>query len=195
MYHENTVLQSELNNLRTRVKAMQGTIDQLSQKNSELLAERAMSSWIRSDGDNASESGVAEMIQKYVKEIEDLRAKLMETNSMYEMVRKNNASAIRQSHMSKSLILSPDVSLLNTSSTVLNNAKKELYKEKELLARSIGEMEFNKKMSLSATSSILLEMGEREGAEGESGGDSDNSDEESDSEDDTDSENKGFYTH
>lgn len=46
MFHENTLLQSELDNLRTRVKGMQETIESLSARNSELLAERAMSQWI-----------------------------------------------------------------------------------------------------------------------------------------------------
>lgn len=48
MYHENTMLQSEMNNLRTRVKAMQETIDTLTQKNTLLLAEKATGTWINS---------------------------------------------------------------------------------------------------------------------------------------------------
>lgn len=193
MFHENTVLQSELNNLRTRVKALQGTIDQLTQKNSELLAEKAMSSWIKVEDENESMTSVAEMIQNYLREIEDLRSKLLEANNMYEMLKKSYATASKNHHMSKSLILNPDVSLLDTSSQVLNNAKKELYKEKEMLARSMGEMEYSRKLSQTNLSSRLSEMGEREGAEGESGGDSEESDEEvSDSEFDSDSENKGI---
>lgn len=191
MFHENTVLQSELNNLRTRVKAMQGTIDQLSQKNSELLAERAMSSWIKVEDENESMSGVAEMIQNYLKEIEDLRSKLFEANAMYDLLKKSYATASKQQHMSKSLILGSE-SLLDTSSHVLNNAKKELYRDKEILARSMGEMEYSRKLSQSTLSSRMSEMGEREGAEGESGGDSEESEDEgSDSEFDSDSENKG----
>ncbi|XP_077296343.1 kinesin-like protein 31E isoform X2 [Arctopsyche grandis] len=190
MFHENTVLQSELNNLRTRVKAMQGTIDQLSQKNSELLAERAMSSWIKVEDENESMSGVAEMIQNYLKEIEDLRSKLFEANAMYDLIKKSHATASKQQQMSKSLILGSE-SLLDTSSLVLNNAKKELYRDKEILARSMGEMEYSRKLSQSTLSSRMSEMGEREGAEGESGGDSEESEDEgSDSEYDSDSENK-----
>ena len=48
MFHENTMLQTENNNLRTRVKAMQETIDTLSCKNTQLLAEKAMGGWIHS---------------------------------------------------------------------------------------------------------------------------------------------------
>jgi kinesin family protein 4/21/27 len=46
MFHENTMLQTENNNLRTRVKAMQETVDALSNKNAQLLAEKAMGEWI-----------------------------------------------------------------------------------------------------------------------------------------------------
>ena len=46
MFHENTMLQTENNNLRTRVKAMQKTVDALSSKNTQLLAEKAMGEWI-----------------------------------------------------------------------------------------------------------------------------------------------------
>jgi len=46
MFHENTMLQTENNNLRTRVKAMQETVDALSGKNTQLLAEKAMGEWI-----------------------------------------------------------------------------------------------------------------------------------------------------
>lgn len=47
MFHENTLLQSENDHLRTRVKGMQETIDTLSARTAELLAEKASSaSWI-----------------------------------------------------------------------------------------------------------------------------------------------------
>jgi kinesin family protein 4/21/27 len=46
MFHENTMLQTENNNLRTRVKAMQETVDALSSKNTQLLTEKAMGEWI-----------------------------------------------------------------------------------------------------------------------------------------------------
>ena len=46
MFHENTVLQTENNYLRTRVKAMEETVDALSSKNTQPLAEKAMGEWI-----------------------------------------------------------------------------------------------------------------------------------------------------
>jgi hypothetical protein len=41
------MLQKENQNLRTRIKAMQDTIDVLTAKNSQLLAERDVGEWIR----------------------------------------------------------------------------------------------------------------------------------------------------
>lgn len=48
MFHENILLQNELGNLRTRVKAMQETIDALSAENTRLLAEKETSAWLNS---------------------------------------------------------------------------------------------------------------------------------------------------
>ncbi len=41
MFHENTMLQTENNNLRQRIKTMQSTVETLTVRNTDLLAERA----------------------------------------------------------------------------------------------------------------------------------------------------------
>ncbi|KOB72682.1 putative kinesin family member 21A [Operophtera brumata] len=76
---ENAILNSEVESLRRRVKAMQGTIEQLSARNSELLAEKALAT-----------------------EIEELRAQLMESNAMYEATRKREQVVARTRHDSLS---------------------------------------------------------------------------------------------
>lgn len=48
MYHENMFLESENNNLRSRLKALQETLDHQTQRVTELLAEKAAGSWITS---------------------------------------------------------------------------------------------------------------------------------------------------
>ena len=40
MYHENTMMSKENSNLRTRIKAMQETIEVLTSKNAQLLADK-----------------------------------------------------------------------------------------------------------------------------------------------------------
>lgn len=52
MFHENVMLQNELCNLRTRVKAMQETIDALSIENTRLLAEKETGAWLNSGKKN-----------------------------------------------------------------------------------------------------------------------------------------------
>ncbi|XP_052738469.1 kinesin-like protein KIF21A [Bicyclus anynana] len=158
---ENAFLNAEVESLRRRIKAMQGTIEQLSARNSELVAEKALGTWAPKDGSpDASDCSLTALVQGYVTEIEDLRAQLMEANALYEANRRREA---RTRH---------DSSLLDTSS-VLDEAKRELYKEKELLARSMGELEFQRKLAEGSGTTLI---GERERAEGESAGDSDPSD-------------------
>ncbi|XP_045770281.1 kinesin-like protein KIF21A isoform X1 [Maniola jurtina] len=169
---ENAILNVEVETLRRRIKAMQDTIEKLSARNSELIAEKALGTWAPKDGSpDASDCSLTTLVQGYVAEIEDLRARLMEANALYETNRRREA---RTRH---------DSSLLDTSS-ILDEAKRELYKEKELLARSMGELEFQRKLN-EGSGTILAE---RERAEGESAGDSDPSDNDDQNESDSDEE-------
>lgn len=184
---ENAILTGEVESLRRRVKAMQGTIEQLSARNSELLAAKALGNWAPKDGSpDATDCSLTSLVQGYVSEIEDLRAQLLEANAMYEASRKREAIVTRTRHES-----------VHDPMSVIDDAKRELYKEKELLARSMGELEFARKLNMtdsvtSAGGDGDKPMGERERAEGESADDSDPSDgeDEEDSEEE-DSEVKG----
>ncbi|XP_018328616.1 kinesin-like protein KIF21A isoform X2 [Agrilus planipennis] len=128
MFYENNMLQNELNNLRTRVKAMQETVENLSARNAALLTEKAAKNWIGTGTD----SQVADMIQGYLQEIEELQAKLMESNSTCELLRKQLAKYQSTSMYNK---LSMDMSLGDIS-LVLEEAKKELKLQKESLIKS-----------------------------------------------------------
>ncbi|XP_045488481.1 kinesin-like protein KIF21A isoform X2 [Pieris rapae] len=175
---ENAILHNEIESLRRRLHALQGTVDKLSARNSELLAEKALGAWGPKEGNpDASECNLTALVQGYVSEIEDLRAQLMEANALYEASRRREA---RTRH---------DSSVLDTS-TIIDDAKRELYKEKELLARSMGELEFQRKLT-----EVPEPFGERERAEGESAGDSEPSEEEeSDSEEDNEMKGQQLLT-
>ncbi|XP_035224400.1 kinesin-like protein KIF21A isoform X1 [Stegodyphus dumicola] len=87
MYHENTMLQSENNSLKTRIKALQETVDRLTAKNTALIVEKQNGEWIL-NGDG-SKSDISAVIQGYVAEIEALRAKLIESEEAYALLRKS----------------------------------------------------------------------------------------------------------
>ncbi|PIO38289.1 hypothetical protein AB205_0020980 [Aquarana catesbeiana] len=70
MFHENAMLQTENDNLRMRVKAMQETIDALRTRLTQLISDQANQVLARA-GDGNEE--ISTMIHNYIKEIEDLR--------------------------------------------------------------------------------------------------------------------------
>ncbi|KAK3859205.1 hypothetical protein Pcinc_034655 [Petrolisthes cinctipes] len=99
MFHENQMLSSEISNSRTRMKALQETIEVLTTKNTALLAEKVASGWT-TDGENTD---MVMVVQGYLKEIEELRAKLLESETLCQQLRKqlnnrtNAATATRMS--------------------------------------------------------------------------------------------------
>ncbi|XP_063220986.1 kinesin-like protein KIF21A isoform X2 [Bacillus rossius redtenbacheri] len=141
MYHENMMLQSELNKLRTRVKAMQETIDALSAKNAQLLVERSTNGWVASGG--GSENDVTELIQGYVKEIEDMRAKLLESEAICQQLRKTAARPPpRAAPMSISMTGPFDLTQSHSSPSVtmlIEEAKRGLNKNLETRSKILAE--------------------------------------------------------
>uniref|UniRef100_A0A669C7R9 Kinesin family member 21A n=1 Tax=Oreochromis niloticus TaxID=8128 RepID=A0A669C7R9_ORENI len=89
MFHENSMLQTENSNLRVRVKAMQETIDAQRARLTQLLSDQANQTLARAGGTEE----IGNMIQSYIKEIEDLRAKLLESEAVSENLRKNLSRA------------------------------------------------------------------------------------------------------
>uniref|UniRef100_A0A669CRB0 Kinesin family member 21B n=1 Tax=Oreochromis niloticus TaxID=8128 RepID=A0A669CRB0_ORENI len=78
LYQENTMLQRENDTLRLRVKAMQETIDHLNSRVTHLLANEV------SEGNEE----IGTLIQNYIREVEELRTKLLESESMNESLRR-----------------------------------------------------------------------------------------------------------
>ncbi|NWZ21075.1 KI21A protein, partial [Asarcornis scutulata] len=70
MFHENAMLQTENNNLRVRIKAMQETIDALRARVTQLVSDQANQVLARAGEGNEE---ISNMIHNYIKEIEDLR--------------------------------------------------------------------------------------------------------------------------
>nr|CAD7268470.1 unnamed protein product [Timema shepardi] len=149
MFHENMMLQTEINKMRTRVKAMQETIDALSSKNSQLLAEKATVGWITSGGNkldcdkvdklvlgcSGSDNDVTELIQGYLKEIEELRAKLLESESTCQQLRKVASRPTNRSSNTGQF----ELSLSSSAVSVIEEAKKELNRDREAVSRILAQ--------------------------------------------------------
>ncbi|XP_046715480.1 kinesin-like protein KIF21A isoform X4 [Silurus meridionalis] len=128
MYHENSMLQMENQNLRVRVKAMQETIDAQRARLTQILSDQANNALAKA-GEGSEEIG--NMIQNYIKEIEDLRAKLLESEAVNENLRKNLSRASTRSPFyggSAAFSLGPDPS--QETSDIIELAKKDLEKLK-----------------------------------------------------------------
>uniref|UniRef100_A0A8C5D8C2 Kinesin-like protein KIF21A n=1 Tax=Gouania willdenowi TaxID=441366 RepID=A0A8C5D8C2_GOUWI len=130
LVHENSMLQTENNNLRVRVKAMQETIDAQRARLTQILSDQANQA-LNKAGEGSEEIGI--MIQNYIKEIEDLRAKLFESEAMNENLRKNLSRASTRSSMFggpgsfSTALLAPE----KEASDVIEMAKKDLEKLKK----------------------------------------------------------------
>ncbi|KAK7079815.1 Kinesin-like protein kif21b, partial [Halocaridina rubra] len=163
MFHENQMLVSETNNMRNRIKAMQETIDMLTTKNTSLLAEKETSGWISSGEDN----DMATVIQGYLKEIEDLRAKLCESENLCQQLRKQlNNHANRPTRMSVSPLHVPMSGSMFGSMEEPTQSFTELIEEaKRDLNKDLQIMERKKRTSEGSGSAEDEENEEEEGGE------------------------------
>ncbi|XP_052564724.1 kinesin-like protein KIF21A isoform X6 [Culex pipiens pallens] len=149
---ENAMLLQDNKRLQQRLKAMQETINTLTEKNATLQAQQALSGWssgstedsggVEKDregdggGGGSRESPMQQLIAGYICEIEKLKAKLIESEQMFQQLKKAQASPSK-------LGLKSNYSFIeDTTETVINLAKRELEKERELLmSRSLPGLE------------------------------------------------------
>ncbi|XP_044041473.1 kinesin-like protein KIF21A isoform X2 [Siniperca chuatsi] len=130
LVHENSMLQTENNNLRVRVKAMQETIDAQRSRLTQILSDQANQALAKA-GEGSEEIG--NMIQNYIKEIEELRAKLLESEAVSENLRKTLSRASTRSSLYggpgsfSTALLAPE----KEASDVIEMAKRDLEKLKK----------------------------------------------------------------
>uniref|UniRef100_A0A8C2IBK8 Kinesin family member 21A n=1 Tax=Cyprinus carpio TaxID=7962 RepID=A0A8C2IBK8_CYPCA len=129
MVHENSMLQTENNNLRVRVKAMQETIDAQRARLTQLLSDQANQTLARAGEGNEE---IGNMIQNYIKEIEELRAKLLESEAVNENLRKTLSRASTRSSFYGPTSVTPSFLAPEKDATdVIEMAKKDLEKLKK----------------------------------------------------------------
>ncbi|XP_066599552.1 kinesin-like protein KIF21A isoform X2 [Prorops nasuta] len=168
-WHENQMLNSELQSLRTRVKALTETVEALTAKNVFLLAEKAAGQWVATSG--AGGEQVASLVQGYLQEIEELRARLLEAEAMYQQLKK------RQMQMNAANPYNDSTYICHSdSSSVLMDAKKEVQ-------RDLDALKALKKEQQSLNSSNASKASEDDNEDNENGQES-MSDEDSDDDSD-----------
>uniref|UniRef100_A0A8C0VGK5 Kinesin family member 21A n=1 Tax=Cyanistes caeruleus TaxID=156563 RepID=A0A8C0VGK5_CYACU len=130
MFHENAMLQTENNNLRVRIKAMQETIDALRARITQLMSDQANQVLARTGEGNEE---ISNMIHNYIKEIEDLRAKLLESEAVNENLRRNlsRASSRATYFGGPSAFSASMLSSEKETMEILDIAKKDLEKLKK----------------------------------------------------------------
>ncbi|XP_051979358.1 LOW QUALITY PROTEIN: kinesin-like protein KIF21B [Xyrauchen texanus] len=195
MFHENSMLQIENNNLRMRVKAMQETIDAQGARLTQLLSEQANQVLARA-GEGSEEIG--NMIQNYIKEIEDLRAKLLESEAVNEHLRRNlTRASSRPPFYGNSGAFSPAMlgaDLSQDTSEIIEIAKKDLEKlrrkEKRKKKSAIKDetLDSEQKISERETSQTANQEPEMEGSDREEGDGEEEEEEEEVDEDELDAE-------
>ncbi|XP_021701205.1 kinesin-like protein KIF21A isoform X2 [Aedes aegypti] len=143
---ENAMLMQDNKRLQQRLKAMQETINTLTEKNATLQAQQALFGWSSGSTGGGSveqgedgvggESAMQQLVAGYISEIEKLKAKLIESEQMFQQLKKAQIS-------SSKLGLKSTYSFIEDSTeTVINMAKRELEKERELLmSRSLPGLE------------------------------------------------------
>ncbi|KAK6321798.1 hypothetical protein J4Q44_G00087740 [Coregonus suidteri] len=139
LFQENSMLQRENDTLRMRVKAMQETIDHLNTRVTTLLANE-VSTLLAKSGEGNEEIGA--LIQNYIREIEELRSKLLESESMNECLRRSVTRLSSRSPFSASsshnstpgphpLGSSPSLSMEAEMTDVIRRAKTDIERLKK----------------------------------------------------------------
>ncbi|OQR76940.1 kinesin protein KIF21B [Tropilaelaps mercedesae] len=203
MFQENQILLTENQNLRTRLKALKETVDRLKIRNAELLNEKAAHNWM-SMGDGQEGRDMVELQGQYIKEIEELKTKLIESEEMCAQLQKSIGSRVVRrvsnvgtlgASMAGSMItslLADDTSGETCVEELIHHARKEVRRlKKRARPNSHREKEENGGVKSDGDEDTSLKS-EANGGVAHSGASGDNSDEISDEDfsDDEDEEDQ-----
>uniref|UniRef100_A0A8C3RRL2 Kinesin-like protein KIF21B n=1 Tax=Chelydra serpentina TaxID=8475 RepID=A0A8C3RRL2_CHESE len=202
LFHENAMLQKENATLRMRVKAMQEAIDAINSRVTHLMSQEANLILAKAgDGNEA----IGALIQNYIREIEELRTKLLESEAMNESLRRSLSRVSSRPPYSLGsspgpglgALSSPVVSMEAEASEVLRRAKQDLErlkKETRQRRKSPEKEAFKKRPKLQQENGEETDDNEEEEEEREESGceeeDEDSGSEESLVDSDSDAEEK-----
>ncbi|XP_055899663.1 kinesin-like protein KIF21A isoform X3 [Biomphalaria glabrata] len=199
MVTENSMLQSENDKLRQRIKALQETVDSLNAKNIQLLSEAALFSVLGADG-QASNEDVSNLIKKYIQEIEELKVKLAESEFLCEQLRKvsmrNPSSPVSRMSMSTSMSgsLSMSASMSMSTSSFAGGfegpASPEYTPEHSILHKAKKDVKRLKKLHKSLSHDAIKDHSSCNGGQtGDDGGEDEQATSQEKSEDEQNEEN------
>ncbi|NWW74026.1 KI21B protein, partial [Climacteris rufus] len=157
LFRENAMLQKENSALRMRVKAMQEAIDAINSRVTYLMSQEANLMLAKAgDGNEA----IGTLIQNYIREIEELRTKLLESESMNESLRRSLSRVSARAPYSLGSspaaglagLCSPAAPVDTEASDVLRRAKQDLErlkkKERRQQRKSPEKEAFKKRQKL-----------------------------------------------
>nr|XP_021492314.1 kinesin-like protein KIF21B isoform X2 [Meriones unguiculatus] len=174
LFRENAMLQKENGALRLRVKAMQEAIDAINNRVTQLMSQEANLLLAKAgDGNEA----IGTLLQNYIREIEELRTKLLESEAMNESLRRSlsrasarNPYSLGASPVGPAFGGSPATSM-EDASEVIRRAKQDLerLKKKEVRQRrkSPEKEAFKKRAKLQQENSEETDENEAEEEEEE----------------------------
>lgn len=162
-FHENAMLLTDNKRMQQRIKAMQDTIERLTERNVALVTQQASGEW---GAAGTTDQTVTDMIGGYLSEIEKLNARLIESEQMCQHLKKSLSSPRQQAQYTASNVFDDE------PERMIDTAKRELEREREML------------MSRSMPGGLVDGNGEQ--TVGAHNGDDSDSDSESDSEDNGD---------
>lgn len=149
-YYENELLLHDNKRLQQRLKSMQETINVLTEKNVQLLLEKKLNDW---SPIAATDETVSNMIAEYLCEIEKLQAKLVESENMYQQLKKSDGHGVFTEHTGRSIAVG--LYTLENPDNILELAKRELQKDKEYAMTK----------SLTTNEHATVDSGESEGSD------------------------------
>ncbi|XP_059982506.1 kinesin-like protein KIF21B isoform X2 [Lagenorhynchus albirostris] len=134
LFRENAMLQKENGALRLRVKAMQEAIDAINSRVTQLMSQEA-NLLLAKAGDGSEAIGA--LIQNYIREIEDLRTKLLESEAMNESLRRSLSRASTRGPYSLGASPVVPTGSMEDAAEVIRRAKQDLerLKKKEVRQR------------------------------------------------------------
>uniref|UniRef100_A0A8C2FCH0 Kinesin-like protein KIF21B n=1 Tax=Cyprinus carpio TaxID=7962 RepID=A0A8C2FCH0_CYPCA len=185
LFQENSMLQKENDTLRMRVKAMQETIDHLNTRVTQLLTN-GVNLLLTKTGETNEEIG--NLIQNYIREIEELRSKLLESEAMNESLRRSLSRLSARSPHPASHPSTPALALGSSPSVSMDAEMTDVIRQAKLDVERLKKKERNQRRK-------RFDLSEQDGMyplqeddPGESGCDEEEEEEETREEDEFDSD-------